>query len=302
MKPTRSTLPAALLLAAASSLQAQLAGVQGRGPTDDGYHASYQAEFSQSFDSDLNRGDVTQGKFNTSLFGLDYTTYFRASDQYTWGLGAGWDYAHFDAPAGVPVPETGHGVFARLSNRWAFADQWSLRTDIRPGIYSDFEDLSGDDFNVPFTVIVAYEYSPTLTFVAGLNVNYQGDVPVIGGPGVIWKFAEGWTLNAVLPKPQVSYSPNDQWTLFAGGELKGMTLRVAEDFGTRYGEPRLDNDRLTYREIRVGAGARYRFHRLFTLTVEGGYAIDRRFQFDNGDLLLNGDGSPYIQVSINGRY
>jgi hypothetical protein len=302
MKTTHFSLPTALLLVASSNLHAQPSGYSGGNSTEGGYQGSYQAEFSQSFDSELHRGDAALGDFNTSLLGIDYTANFRASDKYTWGLGVGLDYAHFDVPSDIPVPETGYGVFARLSNRWAFAEQWSLRTDLRPGIYSDFEDIGGDDFNLPFTVIVAYEYSPTLTFVAGLNVNYQSDMPVIGGPGVIWKFAEGWTLNAVLPKPQISYAPNEQWTVFAGGELKGMTLRVAEDFGTHFEEPRLNNDQLTYREIRVGAGARYRFHRLFTLTVEGGYAIDRRFQFNESNLLLNGDGSPYIQVSINGRY
>ena len=26
------------------------------------------------------------------------------------------------------------------------------------------------------------------------------------------------------------------------------------------------------------------------------------FQFDKGELLLNGDGSPYFQISINGQY
>lgn len=300
MKLIRSTLSTAVLLTTAYSLHAQPYGRAGGGPADGGYQASYQAEFSHSFDSQLNRGETSLGDFNASLFSLDYSAFKRTSDTYTWGLGAGWDYGHFDAPAGVP--ETGHGVFARLSNRWAFADKWSVRTDIRPGIYSDFEDIGGDDFNVPFTVILAYEYSPTLTLVAGLNVNYQGDVPLIGGPGVIWRFAEGWTLNAVLPKPQVSYKPNDQWTFFAGGELKGMTFRVAEDYGTRIGEARLDNDRLTYREIRVGIGARHRFHRLFSLTVEAGYAIDRRFRFDEGEVLLNGDGSPYVQISINGQY
>jgi hypothetical protein len=128
-------------------------------------------------------------------------------------------------------------------------------------------------------------------------------VPLIGGPGVIWRFAEGWTLNAVLPKPQVSYKPNDQWTFFAGGELKGMTFRVAEDYGTRIGEARLDNDRLTYREIRVGLGARHRFpsalqpHRRRPDTPSTADS-----SFDEGEVLLNGDGSPYVQISINGQY
>jgi hypothetical protein len=242
------------------------------------------------------------GDFNASRFGLDYSSLFKVSDAYTWGVGAGWEYAHFDAPSNIPVPETFNGVFLRLSNQWRFAERWNLRTDLRPGLYSDFEDISADDLNVPFTAILSYDFSPTLTFVAGLNFNYQSDIPFIGGPGVIWKFAEGWQLRAVLPKPQVLYSPNSQWMFFAGGELKGVAGRVAEDFGARFGDASLNNDRLSYRELRVGAGARYRFHRLFNVTVEAGYAIDRRFQFDESRLLLNGDGAPYAQITLNGSY
>lgn len=287
------------LFLAVVGLQAQSLSYQ---PTAEGYHGAYRAEFSQSFDSSLNRGAQSLGDFNTSLLELDYQALFAVSDRYSWGVGAGWDYAHFDAPGSVPVPETVQGVFLRLSNQWRFAERWNLRTELRPGLYSDFEDLSGDDINVPITAIVSYDYSPALTFVAGINFNYQSDIPFIGGPGVIWRFAEGWQLRAVLPKPQVTYSPNDQWLFFAGGELKGVTARVAENFGTLRGDATLNNDRLSHREIRLGAGLRYRFNRLFNVTIEGGYAVDRRFQFHESRLLLNGDGAPYAEVSLNGSY
>lgn len=264
--------------------------------------ANYQTEFTHSFRSDLNRGDQSQGDFSASRFGLDYSRLFTSSETYTWGIGAGWDYAYFDLPTGVPVPDTFQSTYLRLSNQWRFADNWSLRTDLRPGIYSDFQDISGGDFNMPFTAILAYDYSASLTFVAGLNFNYQSDVPFIGGPGVIWRFAEGWQLRAVLPKPQLIFSPTQEWMFFVGGELRGITARVAEDFGTTQNNPALNDDNLSYREIRLGAGARYRFHRLFNVTVEGGYAIDRRFQYQDANLLLNGDGAPYVQVSVNGSY
>jgi len=309
----RTSFTAAAILACSAALQS-IALSQGQPqsagagqpilfqPMTGGAKANYQADFTHSFGSDLNLGDQSLGDFSASRFGLDYSRLFTSSETYTWGVGGGWDYADFDLPTGVPAPDSLQSTYLRLSSQWQFANKWSLRTDLRPGIYSDFQDLSGGDLNVPLTAILAYDFSPTLTLVAGLNFNYQSDVPFIGGPGVIWRFAEGWQLRAVLPKPQLTYSPNQEWMLFVGGELRGITGRVAEDFGKAYNNPALNDDNLSYREIRLGAGARYRFHRLFNVTVEGGYAIDRRFQYQDANLLLNGDGAPYVQISINGSY
>lgn len=30
--------------------------------------------------------------------------------------------------------------------------------------------------------------------------------------------------------------------------------------------------------------------------------IDRRFEFDDRNLLLNGDGAPYVRLSIGGNF
>ena len=259
-------------------------------------------EFSHSTDSALNRGNAVLGDFDASWLRASYTATIRTSEAYSWNVGLQWDHARFDVPAGAPVPEDIYGLALRLGSTWQLNERWSLRSDLRPGLYTDFEDISGGDFNVPFTVALGYDVNPDLQVVFALNVDLRREFPVVGGPGLIWRFADGWRLSLLVPRPQIEFSASESLTLFAGGELRATAVRVAEDFGTANALPVLDDDQVTYRELRVGGGLRWQFHRLFRLTAEGGYALDRRFEFDRGNLLLNGDGAPFFTVSVAGTY
>ncbi len=263
---------------------------------------NYAVEFSHSPDAALNRGATDLGDLNASWLRAGYAVSFLTGPNYSWNVGVQWDYAKFEAPAAAPVPEEIHGLGLRLASNWRLNDRWSLRSDLRPGLYTDFKDISGGDFNVPVTVALGYEVNPDLQFLFAVNVDARREFPVVGGPGVIWRFAEGWRLSLVIPRPQIEFAASEQLTLFAGGELRALAIRVAEDFGVASGNASLNDDQVTYREMRVGGGVRWSFNRWLRLTAEAGYVLDRRFEFDRGNLLLNGDGAPYFSVGLSGNY
>lgn len=272
------------------------------GGSASGYHANYSADFSHSFEDDLTRGGVRAGDFSASLLRLGYTAIFPLGGNYSWGVGAQWDYAAFDAPATVPVPDEIHALGLRVVSNWRFREAWTLRSEFRPGLQTDFEDVDGGDFNVPFTIALGYDATPELQWVLAVNVDFRREFPVVGGPGVIWRFAEDWRLLLLLPRPQLEFSPTDRLTLFVGGELRAPTARVAEDFGSPYGDVRLNDDQLTYREFRAGAGARLSVSRNLQVALEAGYAFGRQFHFDRADLRLRGGDAPYIQLGLTGSY
>jgi hypothetical protein len=299
MKLRSFTLVGALVGAVSGALaQRPPSGIGG----DDDIGGSYSLEFSHSTDAALNRGNTVLGDFDASWLRAGYSVRFDTSPSYSWSVGLQWDHARFDSPAGAPVPEDIYGLSVRLISNWRVNERWFVRSDLRPGLYTDFDDISGGDFNVPVTVAVGYEVNPDLQVLFAVNVDLRREFPVVGGPGVIWRFAEGWRLSLVIPRPQIEFTASESVTLFAGGELRATAVRVAEDFGTGVGNPLLNDDQVTYRELRVGGGLRWDLNRLFRLTVEGGYALDRRFEFDRGDLLLNGDGAPYFTVGLSGSY
>ena len=254
------------------------------------------AEVSYSLPSAISRGSTRLGDIDALHARAGWIGTIRTGESYAWLTGIEWRGSSFDSPAGAPIPEDVHSLALKLGSEWQFADRWMTRFEVDPGLYSDFEDLSGDDFNAPFAVRLTYSPGTNLTWVLGLGVDVRSGLPAVGGPGVRWKFAPDWTLNLVMPRPRIEFAVDDSVTLFAGGELKSGSWRLSEGFGSGVNEDRLNNEIVDYREIRVGAGLRWRLGRRWSATFDGGWVIDRRFTFDRENLLLNGDGAPYLQV------
>jgi hypothetical protein len=267
-----------------------------------GYGGNYASEFSTTFGSAMKEYGGVSGDISTLQARAGFTGQWSPNEKLAISAGVGWDYYGIDKPAGVPLPAAVDGLALRLGAHYRFTDKWSIRLELRPGLYSDFVDISWEDFNLPATIALAYQFNTNLLAVLGVSVNFRSDLATIGGPGVWWRFARDWALNLILPNPSLDYYLNRQITLFAGGEIKAGGYRVAEDFGRKNGVPELDNDIFSYREIRVGAGLRYRIHRAMQLRIAGGYTVDRRFEYRTADLELRTEDAPYVEASLSGSF
>ena len=62
------------------------------------------------------------------------------------------------------------------------------------------------------------------------------------------------------------------------------------------------SEEISYSQWGVGAGARWRVVKPLLLFAEAGWLVDRRFHYDDRDLLLNGDGAPYLRGGLNGTF
>lgn len=300
-------LAASLIVAtlSATNLQAQTLGDAGEGlaePEPSQYGASYKAEISYAADAPISQGTLGLGDIDTLHNRVRYMGKFRVNDDYSWRAGLAWERFSFGTPAGAPLPNTLQTVAVGLGNTWHVADRWILQFEAEPGIYSDFEDISIEDFNAPIVARAIYSPNRNLQWVFALVGNFRSEFPVVGGVGVRWKFADRWTLSLAIPKPVIEYQPTDALMLFAGAEFNGNTFRVAEDFGSRRGRPALNDEDVSYRDVRVGAGVQYTFSKKLIGIVEGGWMIDRRFVFDDQDLQLNGDGAAFFKIAIVGSY
>jgi hypothetical protein len=200
------------------------------------------------------------------------------------------------------LPQDLHGAALSLSAQWVPADRWWVQVDVRPGLYSDWADLSGEDINAPALVAVGYEIRTNLVLVAGININFWSRLATVGGPGVTWQIDRAWRLNLVLPKPVLEFTPRRDWSCYAGGEIRGGSYRLGENFGTAQGRAEFNGDKFAYRELRVLGGVRWSPNRSFRLAVEGGYAADREFEFREADWEFRVDGAPYIQVLTSGSF
>jgi len=258
--------------------------------------------FTYSAPATLSIGSVQAGNMDTLRTDLRYSWLHKTSDEYSLGLGLGWERLGFGLPGGVPLPNTVQSLSLNFENNWKFAERWALRFSARPGIYSDMEEIGSRDFNMPMLVGLSYSPRADLSWVAAFNVDARRDLPVVGGLGVRWQFAEAWTLSLLLPKPTLEYQACSKATVFVGGELTGGAWRVSENLGTRTGSPAVNDQMVSYREIRAGAGVRTKVGERLNVILEGGWVIDRRFVYDKANLLFNGKGAPYVSLSVDARF
>ena len=64
----------------------------------------------------------------------------------------------------------------------------------------------------------------------------------------------------------------------------------------------LDNQRVDFREITVGVGGRWQILPGLTAQATVGWMTDRRFEYEERKLLLNGDGAASFVISLRGGF
>jgi len=294
-RPVATTAAAVLLLSVAPTRSETLPE---QDVDNDWFRAWPPAGVTFSFPSTLNRGDAPLGDLDTLELQAVYIHSLKFRERFDWLLGVQGYRLQAGVPSDAPVPNTLQSAAAVLGFDARFAESWRVRLEAMPGAYSDFHDLSGDDFNVPLSLDVSYSIGPSLLVGAQLSVNPLRESPVLGAAGVRWRFSENWLLSLWFPRPRIEYQLDQGITLFGGITFSGGSFIVAEDFGSRRGRPDLDGETVDFREIRAGGGLRYAVDDRFGVELGGGWTLDRRYHFHERDLLLNGDGAPYVQLSL----
>ena len=93
-----------------------------------------------------------------------------------------------------------------------------------------------------------------------------------------WQINDRWKMKMMLPEPQIEYKARDDLHFLWEGDLEGDTFRVSSDFGTRRGDPTLNNALVDYQELRAGVGFSWNIRPLIELNFQtGGYMLDRAF-------------------------
>jgi len=270
--------------------------------TDSNYTSTYSASTSFTAEGEITRHGSDYGNLSSTLTRASYVASRAINEQWRWSVGPLIEYSRFEATKRALIPEEGFVTALHLGAVWQINEPWSARFDIRPGLYTDYKDVSGSDFNAPFVAAVTYACSSNLMWVLGIGVNLRSDLGTIGGPGVRWRFADDWTLNLILPKPTIDYTLMRGLDLYAGGEWRSTYFRVGENFGSARGKPVLNNDDFTYRELRGVAGLRWTIARELRIDLEGGYAFNRRAEFRAADVTIKADGAPFVQLAVGGSF
>jgi hypothetical protein len=216
--------------------------------------------------------------------------------------GAEWQRSTFGVSDRAPVPSVLQQANAIIGFDYQLTDEWLLRAELRPGIYSDFKDVSWRDVNAPLLVGVAYLANADLQWFFGVRVDGRSHYPALPAAGVRWRFADNWTLNLVLPKPRLEHDLNDRLKAYLSAAIELDTFRVGDHFGDNQGRSDLNHAILDYFEARVGLGLSWRIRPSVSVEADAGYVVHRRFNFFDQDLIFRSNPAPYVQIACHFRF
>jgi hypothetical protein len=278
----------------------------------------FTMEGSTTGTSTTKQGNASLGGVSNTNSHFDYVVSPQIQEGILLRFGVDAERNSFGLFPGAPLPNTLQSANAIIGADLAFGDKIIMRAEIHPGIYSDFVNVTGSDFDMPVQVGGTYLWSKDFQIIFGLQLDLKSNYPLIGLPGFRWQFADKWVLSAIPPKPQLQYEVNNALTLYTGAEILAGTYHLNDNFGTNHGHgPGTTNSQLNgnicdFTELRVGAGLTWKFTPNLSLDVSGGYMPYRDFDihadrigYDTRSTSFRtplGDGAPYAEAGISGSF
>jgi len=268
---------------------------------------SYDIDGENSFfgRADANAGGQSVGHITEISSSADFVLSAQVRDTVVLRLGVEWQRYSFDPSSQAAIPDSVQGLDLAIGADVQVSPAVLLRIEAHPGIYSQFNEITWQDVNVPFEIVGTYFASSRLLFIGGIHVDLNASTPVFPVVGVHWKVSDKWVIEGVAPRPQLQYLVSDEVTLFAGADLRETTFRVDEQFGQERGMPKLNDAILDYFEIRAGAGLTWKVSKSIDFDVEGGCAPYRRFEYprvNDGYKVKSEDLTPYLRVALSAKF
>jgi hypothetical protein len=163
-----------------------------------------------------------------------------------------------------------------------------LSVAVTPGIWSDFEDIDGQDFRIPARALIAYKVNDSLYVSGGVIYTdnfYKNILPTFG---VIWDYSDRIRLELVAPRARAVYRVHEELHFYVGFEGGGdtYTIRIAGDA-----------DKFQYRDLRGFVGAEIATWDRASILVETGYVFYRRFRLEDHE-SRNLDDAFFLRAGV----
>ncbi len=192
----------------------------------------------------------------------------------------GFAVHYLSGPADLGLPPRLYDAYAEF--RWLrrLTPQWAINVAVTPGVYSDFLQSQSQALRITGHVVVAWKWSPVLTFVLGGTYLDRPDVPFLPVCGLTWTPNPDVKYDLVFPKPKIShrvyfcgaYGEDVQDWVYIGGELGGGTWAIERADGS--------GDLYSYQDIRVFLGVERKAFRMVSPRFEVGFVFGRKITLD----------------------
>ena len=239
-------------------------------------------------------GDARVGDFGTTTmteFEADWeVAYFHDILEGDLGLTMFFDPIFYTDSAEVLLPS--HVAELSVNAQWTtrMGDGVAYRIGVKPGIYSDWSDVSADGFAIPFSGAAIYAFNRSVSGMAGLEIRPGWDLPVFPLIGVAWQPMRDVRIDAMLPESRVTWAIDDAWRLHSSIEWRNRDFFVAEKNGVDRGD-------LTVEDVRLLIGATYALSDQLQFTAEIGEDLGRSLKFEKE--ITPAEGAPAIPAKLD---
>ncbi len=227
---------------------------------------------------------------NVLILGLSYTGQFIKYTDFSTKTFRGNTVTEEDLPDSLQALDISIGYLANLSNGWSTLIQF------KPGLHSDFEDISGDDVMYTGMVLVQKKYDEENTL--GFGVAYSD---AFGEPQAFplfkanWRISDQFKVVSLLPlKLDAIYEFNDDVNAGLQARVNGYQYRLTE-------EVPFENSVLKYTEIYVGPFVDMKVTEKTRLRASAGAILGQTFEIrddDSDEVLQEGDYENSFYASI----
>lgn len=172
---------------------------------------------------------------------------------------------------GLGLPDHYGAVWLGGSYILRRSDGYAGKLDIAPGLYTDFDDLSGDDVAFPFTVSLIRSVHEQLSVLAGLAVFPGFERSWDPRLGARWSPVSQLTFDLMYPESRVTLYPQEGWEVYAGVGLDRTSQFALDEDDER--------EALLLEETRWSLGLSHPLGDGLRMTWEAGLVMNRRLEF-----------------------
>ncbi len=246
--------------------------------------------------------NATPGETSVNHFDISASGRIALGEATFFGYGAAFAINDINSDDPVPAPARLGELTLNAGITQLFSKEWRGSVFARPGYYGDFESYTSRTLNAPLIALANYAPSgSSVVWLFGMSVNPIAEYPVLPVVSFRWAFAAGWSLNLGFPRLGVTWQATKALDLSLSATMQGGGYRVTKTPGNS-GRGDLANTHVNYREIRAGVRATYKIAGKTSLSLEGGWMADRRFDYYDRDYEIKGKPAAYMTAGVDVKF
>ncbi len=251
-------------------------------------------------DADLKSGATGHMGEQTAQFGYGLKVPISENLSFQWRIN--YNRLDFSQPAGSPLPDNLQTLSTSLGAAYKLSSEWALFGAVIPRLelIDNWNQIESQEFQLGGALGATYDPNPHLSLRFGVAVNPGAiGTPVLPVLGLRWQFAEPWTLQFGFPRTAIDYQllPNLRLSPLEIG-FNGGSFHTGKSYGGSVGMAQLNDRKLDYNEIRVGAGADYAVMKNIHVGLTAGAVVYREFDFKDASYSPKAEPAPYVQLGV----